>query len=93
LYQFITTVPHGAAIVMRPVLAIAPLAVLLAFIGPSPDDSIQAMSALKDRLFGASTPEVLMRSHETHAVDIVIDKAPTLSAFNHAHGGAITLRH
>jgi hypothetical protein len=78
---------------MRPVLAIAPLAVLLAFIGPSPDDSIQAMSAIRDRLFGANTPEVLMRSHETHAVDIVIDKAPTLSALDHAHGSAATLSH
>jgi len=36
---------------------------------------------------------VLMRSHETHAVDIVIDKAPTLSALDHAHGSAATLSH
>jgi hypothetical protein len=77
---------------MRPFLAIAPLALLLALIGPSPDGSIQAMSSFKDRLFGASTPEVLMRSHETNAVDaVVIDNGPTLSALDHPHGAATTI--
>lgn len=72
---------------MRPLYAIAPLALLLALIGPTPNEANQALSAFKDRFMTPKTPQ---RVEATH--DLAVIK-PTMagngSTFSAVHKGSL----
>jgi hypothetical protein len=49
---------------MRPLFAIAPLALLLALFGPTPHEANQAIEAFKARFMAPKAPQQVERSHE-----------------------------
>lgn len=49
---------------MRPLFAIAPLALLLALIGPTPNEANQALAAFKERFLTPKTPQHVESGHE-----------------------------
>lgn len=48
---------------MRPLFAIAPLALLLALIGPTPNEANQALAAFRDRFLTPKTPQHVDSGH------------------------------
>lgn len=79
---------------MRPLYAIAPLALLLALIGPTPNEANQALAAFKERFMSPKTPQRVESAH-----DLAVIK-PTMAGmgvtFSAMHKGGVieaSLRH
>lgn len=72
---------------MRPLYAIAPLALLLALIGPTPHEANQALAAFKERFMTPKTPLRVESAHDLAVIKPTL--AGTGSAFNAAHKGGV----
>ncbi|TAK93621.1 MAG: hypothetical protein EPO09_12145 [Aquabacterium sp.] len=72
---------------MRPLFAIAPLALLLALIGPTPHEANQALAAFKERFMSPKTPQRVESAHDLAIIKPTM--AGTGSTFSAMHKGGV----
>ncbi|HEX5356321.1 MAG TPA: hypothetical protein VFW93_08880 [Aquabacterium sp.] len=72
---------------MRPLYAIAPLALLLALIGPTPNEANQALTAFKDRFMTPKTPQRVESAHDLAVIKPAI--AGNGSSFSAMHKNGV----
>lgn len=72
---------------MRPLFAIAPLALLLALIGPTPNEANQALAAFKERFMNQKSPQRVESAHDLATIKPAM--VSTGATFNAMHKGGV----